>query len=280
MILEQLATAGVQQAHKEDRIAFAAVTPWPGEYICAEGRYLAGDGDSGPEKRAGIFVGPEFGTVSRPDLVAAAREAGDAGFDVLIACAFNYEAHASEFNRLGRIPVLKARMNADLHMADELKNTGKGNLFVIFGEPDIDILPVGGDDAGSTPIQVKINGVDVFHPTTGEVRSDGADGIACWFIDTYYNEESFFVRHVYFLGANDPYKALRTTLKGRDRRRRVGVAPQRRLASVRPPGVGTHRRQGHQPPRRRGDEGVPGVNRRVPTLENVPWPAVNSSRRC
>ena len=213
MILEQLATAGVQQAHKEDRIAFAAVTPWPGGYICAEGRYLEGDGDSGPEKRAGIFVGPEFGTVSRPDLVAAAREAGDAGFDVLIACAFNYEAHASEFNRLGRIPVLKARMNADLHMADELKNTGKGNLFVIFGEPDIDILPVGGEGADSTRIQVKINGVDVFHPTTGEVRSDGADGIACWFIDTDYNEESFFVRHAYFLGANDPYKALRTTLK-------------------------------------------------------------------
>ena len=89
----------MQQAHKEDRIAFAAVTPWPGEYICAEGRYREGDGDAGPEERAGIFVGPEFGTVARPDLVAAAREAGDAGFDVLIACAFNYEAHASEFNR-------------------------------------------------------------------------------------------------------------------------------------------------------------------------------------
>ena len=213
MILEQLATAGVQQAHKEDRIGFAAVTPWPGEYICAEGRYREGDGDAGPEKRAGIFVGPEFGTVARPDLVAAAREAGDAGFDVLIACAFNFEAHASEFNRLGRIPVLKARMNADLHMAGELKNTGKGNLFVVFGEPDIDILPVGEEEAVSTRIQVKINGVDVFHPTTGEVRSDDADGIACWFIDTDYNEESFFVRHAYFLGANDPYKALKTTLK-------------------------------------------------------------------
>ena len=212
-ILEQLATAGVQQAHKEDRIAFTAVTPWPGEYICADGRYREGDGQSGPEKRAGVFVGPEFGTVSRPDLAAAAREAGDGPFDVLIACAFNYEAHASEFNRAGRLPILKARMNADLHMAKELKNTGKGNLFVIFGEPDIEILSVGGNDAGGAHLQVKIKGVDVFHPTTGEVRSDGADGIACWFIDTDYNEESFFVRHAYFLGANDPYKALKTTLK-------------------------------------------------------------------
>ncbi len=213
MILENLKTAGVQQAHKGDKITFTALTPWPGDLICAEGRYIEGGSDeeesaAGPEKRAAIFIGPEFGTVSRPDLVAAAREAGDADFDVLIACAFNYDAHSSEFDKLGRIPVLKARMNADLHMADDLKNTGKGNLFVIFGEPDIDIL-----DAEGGQIQVKVNGVDVFHPQTGEVRSDGPEGIACWFIDTDYNEESFFVRHAYFLGANDPYKALKTTLK-------------------------------------------------------------------
>ncbi len=208
MILENLKTAGVQQAHKEDKINFTSLTPWPGYLVCAEGRYHEGDSDSGAEKRAAVFIGPEFGTVSRPDLVAAAREAGDAGFDVLITCAFNYDAHSSEFNKLGRIPVLKAHMNADLHMADDLKNTGKGNLFVIFGEPDIEIL-----EAEGGQIQVKVNGVDVFHPNTGEVRSDGAEGIACWFIDTDYNEESFFVRHAYFLGANDPYKSLKTTLK-------------------------------------------------------------------
>lgn len=212
MILENLKIAGVQQAHKEDKIAFTSLTPWPGELICAEGRYTEGGEESGAEKRAAIFVGPEFGTVSRPDLVAATREAGDAGFDVLIACAFNYDAHSSEFNKLGRIPVLKARMNADLHMADDLKNTGKGNLFVIFGEPDIDIID-SGSETKPGQLRIKLNGVDVFHPNTGEVRSDGAEGIACWFIDTDYNEESFFVRQAYFLGANDPYKALKTTLK-------------------------------------------------------------------
>jgi adenine-specific DNA-methyltransferase len=204
MILENLKTAGVQQAHKADKVTFIALTRWPGDLVCAEGRYMEGD----TEKRAAIFIGPEFGTVQRQDLVLAAREAGDADFDVLIACAFNYEAHTTEFNKLGRIPVLKARMNADLHMSDDLKNTGKGNLFVIFGEPDIAVLP---EKDGR--IRVKVNGVDVFHPNTGEVRSDGADGIACWFIDTDYNEESFFVRHAYFLGANDPYSALKTTLK-------------------------------------------------------------------
>lgn len=221
IILENLRTAGVQQAHKQDRISFTSLTPWPGSYVCGEGRYIEGrgEGESGAEKRAAIFIGPEFGTVSRPDLVSAAKEAGDAGFDVLVACAFNYDAHSSEFEKLGRIPVLKARMNADLHMAEDLKNTGKGNLFVIFGEPDITILdaatdqPLKAGERATGELKVKVNGVDVFDPSTGEVRSDGADGIACWFIDTDYNEESFFVRHAYFLGANDPYKSLKTTLK-------------------------------------------------------------------
>ncbi len=239
MILENLRIAGVQQAHKEDRITFTSLMPWPGKYVCADGRYVeggvsesfpidrpsppqgGGEGGRRPydgatpnattqptEKRAAIFIGPEFGTVSRPDLVTAAREAADGGYDVLIACAFNFEAHATEFNKLGRVPVLKARMNADLHMSEDLKNTGKGNLFVIFGEPDLDLTTT-----TDGQLQVKIKGVDVFHPSTGEVRSDGPDGIACWFIDTDYNEESFFVRHAYFLGQNDPYSALKTTLK-------------------------------------------------------------------
>jgi adenine-specific DNA-methyltransferase len=211
MILENLKAGGVQQAHKEDKISFTSLVPWPGRFICAEGKYLeGGEGGNGArvERRAGVFIGPEFGTVSRPDLVEAARECADAGFDVLIACAFNYDVHTTEFSNLGRIPVLKARMNADLHMAEDLKSTGKGNLFVIFGEPDIEIL-----NAADDQIQVKVKGVDVFHPQTGEIRSDGPEGIACWFLDTDYNEESFFVRHAYFLGANDPYKALKTTLK-------------------------------------------------------------------
>ena len=208
MVLDHLKTAGVQQAHKEDRITFSSVQPWPGDLISAEGAFYEGGRDFGSKRRAGIFIGPEFGTVSRPDLVQAAREAAEAGFDILISLAFSYDSRSTELARLGVVPILKARMNADLHMAADLKNTGKGNLFVIFGEPDVDIL-----DAQDGQIQVKLNGVDVYHPNTGEIRSDNADGIACWFIDTDYNEESFFVRHAYFLGANDPYKSLKTTLK-------------------------------------------------------------------
>ena len=223
MVLSNLKTAGAQQKNKDDRIEFISLEPWPGEgYVVAVGIYLEG----GKPRRAGIFVGPEFGTVTRVDLVEAAREAGDANFDVLIACAFNYDAPASEFGKLGRINVLKARMNADLHMAEDLKNTGKGNLFVIFGEPDVDVLDTRGnsirkydgkrdiiDVPAGEELVVRIKGVDVFDPSTGEIRSDDPDDIACWFIDTDYNEESFFVRHAYFLGANDPYKALKTTLK-------------------------------------------------------------------
>ena len=158
-------------------------------------------------RRAGIFIGPEYGTVSRADLVDAAREAADAGFDIVIACAFNFEAHAQEFHRLGRIPILHARMNADLHMAGDLK-AGGGNLFVVFGEPDIDLMEEG------DRLRVELKGVDIFRPQTGEVESSDADDIACWFIDTDYSGESFFVRQAYFPGADVPYKQLRATLKG------------------------------------------------------------------
>ena len=204
LILDALRKSGVQQAHREDRLEFEALSPWPGQYVCAVGTYAEGS----ETRRAGVFVGPEFGTVARADLVTAAREAADAGLDTLVACAFSFEAHASGFETLGRVRVLKARMNADLHMAADLANTGSGNLFVVFGEPDIEIL-----DAGDGQVQVQIRGVDVFDPSTGEVRSDDTDGIACWFVDTDYNEEAFFVRHAYFLGAGDPYKSLKTTLK-------------------------------------------------------------------
>ncbi len=203
-ILENLKKAGVQQGDKADKITFTSLTPgWGGEWIVAEGRYMEGE----TERRAGIFIGPEYGTVQRADLVAAAREAADGGFDILIACAFNFDAHTAEFRKLGRVPVLHARMNPDLHMAGDLK-AGGGNLFVVFGEPDIEVRQEG------DKLRVELKGVDIFRPATGEVVSSEPDDIACWFIDTDYNEESFFVRHAYFPGADVPYKQLKTTLKG------------------------------------------------------------------
>lgn len=205
MVLAHLRSAGVHQQEKRDTIHFNSIEPWPGNYIAAEGHYADG---GAVEKRAAILIGPEFGTLTRSQITAAAREASDARFDVLIACAFNFDAQATDLNRLGPLAILKARMNPDLHMAEDLKNTGKGNLFVVFGEPDVEIL-----DAPGGEIKVKVHGVDVFDPSTGEIRSDDVKGIAAWFIDTDYDEESFFVRHAYFLGANDPYKSLKTALK-------------------------------------------------------------------
>ncbi len=211
MVLDHLRTAGVHQTQKKDGINFTSLTPWPGDHIGAEGRYMEGNpGEGQTERRAGILIGPEFGTLARTDLTAAAREASDARFDVLIACAFNYDAHAAELVKLGPMPILKARMNPDLHMADDLKNTGRGNLFVVFGEPDLKVEPVPGMP---DHVQVRILGVDVFDPQSGAVRSGDTDNIATWFIDTDYNDESFFVRHAYFLGANDPYKSLKAALR-------------------------------------------------------------------
>ncbi|ANL23172.1 DNA methylase N4/N6 domain-containing protein [Rhizobium sp. N113] len=205
MVIAHLKSAGVHQQAKADTIHFNSIEPWPGVFIAAEGRYSDG---GQTEKRAAILIGPEFGTLTRSQITAAAREASDARFDVLIACAFNFDAQATDLNRLGPLAILKARMNPDLHMAEDLKNTGKGNLFVVFGEPDVEIL-----DAEGGEIKVKVHGIDVFDPSTGDIRSDDVKGIAAWFIDTDYNDESFFVRHAYFLGANDPYKSLKTALK-------------------------------------------------------------------
>jgi adenine-specific DNA-methyltransferase len=201
-IMENLAKAGVHQQDKKDAIRFDTLTAWDGQWIAAEGQYMEGD----TPRRAGVFIGPEYGTVSRADLVDAAREAADGGFDIVIACAFNFEAHAQEFHRLGRIPILHARMNADLHMAGDLK-AGGGNLFVVFGEPDIELIEEG------DRLRVELKGVDIFRPQTGLVESSDADDIACWFIDTDYSGESFFVRQAYFPGADVPYKQLRATLK-------------------------------------------------------------------
>lgn len=206
IVMDYLKSEGVKQQAKGDRITFESLTPWPGNFIGASGTFI--EGESGPERRAAILIGPEYGTVGRQDIVAAAREAVDARFDVLIACAFNFDAHSSELGSLGSLNILKARINPDMHMSDELKNTGRGNMFVVFGEPDVEVL-----DDGSPEIRVKVNGVDVFDPNTGDIRSNDTKGIAAWFIDTDYNEESFFVRHAYFLGANDPYKSLKSALQ-------------------------------------------------------------------
>ncbi|SFP07900.1 site-specific DNA-methyltransferase [Qipengyuania nanhaisediminis] len=214
MVLENLKRSGVQQRAKDDKLVFESMKLWPGEWIVAEGTVrqkslTEAEGEeeteAGPTRRAAIFVGPEYGTITRPQVVAAAREAQENGFDILIAAAFNFDAHAGEVTKMGPLTVLQARINPDLHMPD-LANTGAGNLFTVFGEPDIQVH-VEGDGM----VSIEVMGVDMYKG--GQIESGDADDIAVWFIDTDYNYESFFVRHAYFPGANDPYKALKTTLK-------------------------------------------------------------------
>jgi len=205
MVLENLRVAGVQQTNKNERIKFDSIEPFCGNgYIVAEGKYRRGE----KIVRAGIFVGSEFSTVMRPDLIAAGKEAKNFGFDELITCAFNYGPFVADEEKLGTLKFIKARMNSDLHMAGDLKKTANANLFVVFGEPDVEI-----SDVGDGKIQVEVKGIDIFKPSTGGVVSSDTDGIACWFVDTDYNQESFFVRQVYFCGQKNPYESLKNTLK-------------------------------------------------------------------
>ena len=240
MILENLKTAGVQQAHKEDRITFTSLTPWPGDLVCAEGRYHGG---RGRERRAAIFIGPEFGTVTRPISSPAAREAGDAGFDVLIACAFNYDAHATEFSKLGRIPVLKARMNADLHMAEDLKNTGKGNLFVIFGEPDID------DPARPRTASSGSRSTASMSSTPAPARSAATAPRHRLLVHRHRLQRGELLRPPRLLPRRQrPLQGAEDHAQGRDRRGRLGHAQQRHLAPLRQARIRPDRGEGHQPP--------------------------------
>ena len=174
----------------------------------AAGEFAAPGGKS---LRVAVCIGPQYGTVG-PELVKeAAKEAVQGlGHDVLVVCGFAFDPHVSEeVKRYGRLQVLPAKMNPDLLMGDELlKKTGTGNLFMVFGEPDVELKPL-----KDGKIQVVVRGVDVYDPTTQQIRSHSTDDIACWFIDTDYNGESFFVRHAYFTGADQPYEKLKRALK-------------------------------------------------------------------
>lgn len=208
MILDNLKKAGVQNTKKGERLKFDRLEPYAGEWLHAEGEYTDSEERS---YRVAVCIGPEHGTVSPLLVKEAAKEAVQGvGFDLLIVCGFAFDPHVSEeVKRYGKLNVLPCRMNPDLVMGDELlKKTGAGNLFMVFGEPDIDLKK---NKEGS--ITAEIKGLDIYDPTTGQIRSSSTDDLACWFIDTNYNGESFFVRHAYFTGADQPYEKLKKALK-------------------------------------------------------------------
>lgn len=222
-VLENLRAAGVQNTFKGERLNFESLETYPGDgTIQAHGTLTDA---TGVVRTVAVAIGPEHGTVSPEMVKDAAREAlKGVGFDLLVYCGFSFEAYTSETarefapsgsgfiaaeeeRRIGKLRVLLTRMNPDLAMSQELlKTTGAGNLFTVFGEPDIAITELDGSYV------VQVNGVDVYDPTTGQVRSASVDDIACWFIDTNYDGEQFFVRHVYFTGADKPYEKLQSAL--------------------------------------------------------------------
>jgi len=211
-IIENLKKAGVQNTVKNERLKFDSLEPYAGVWIQAAGTYT----ESGKARRVAVSIGPEYGTVGPEQVKESAKEAVQGvGFDLLIVCGFAFDPHVSEeARRYGQLTVLTARMNPDLAMGEELlKKTGAGNLFMVFGEPDIAVKRVGATRESPGKLTVTIKGVDVYDPTTGQIRSNGTDDIACWFVDTSYNGESFFVRQAYFTGAEEPYERLKRALR-------------------------------------------------------------------
>ena len=208
MILENLKKSGVQNTIKNERIKFEQLNSYAGQNIQATGEYIDKDGKT---KRVAVSIGPQYGTVGPEQVKEAAKEAVQGiGFDVLIICGFAFDPHVSEeARRYGNLTVLITRMTPELYMGDELlKITGAGNLFMVFGEPDVII-----NKQKDGKFTVEIKGLDIYDPTTGQVRSNSTNDIACWFIDTDYNGESFFVRHAYFTDGADRFERLKRTLR-------------------------------------------------------------------
>jgi adenine-specific DNA-methyltransferase len=225
-ILANLRTAGIQNGRRGERLEFDTVETYAAAYIQAVGERDSTAAEDEVPRRVGITIGPQYGTVGPSFIKDAAREANRAGdLDLLCVLAFAFDpsvlgsgdpeyvtseegfANVAAERRLGRVPVLLVRMNADLVMGEELKKTGAGNLFTVFGEPDIEISRDGDE------LSVILHGVDVYDPNTGELRSNEIDQIALWMIDSAYDGESFFVRHCYFTGGQDPYKRLKVALR-------------------------------------------------------------------
>ena len=207
-VIDHLRKAGVTNTKKGERLKFDRLDSYAGEWLHAEGEYTDADRE---QHTVAVSIGPEHGTVGPEQVKDAAKEAvRGVGFDVLVVCGFAFDAHVGEeTRRYGKLTILPAKMDMSLAMGDDvLKKTGTENLFMVFGEPDIEMRR-----DGDGKVVVEVRGVDVFDPTTGQVRSSSTDDIACWFIDTNYNEESFFVRHAYFLGADEPYDKLKRTLR-------------------------------------------------------------------
>ena len=205
-ILEHLKTGGVQNRLKKQRITFDWLEELPGEWLHAEGVHTDPDGDT---QSIAISIGPEYVTLGNQWINEAAKEAvrRTLKFDLLIVAAFDFESYtAGEDMRMGSLTILPVKMGHEL-MVRELKNTGEGNLFTVIGEPDVEIV-----DHKDGTYAVKLLGVDVYDPKKGLTFSDTPEDIACWFIDTAYNGEAFFVRHAYFTGADEPYKHLKRAL--------------------------------------------------------------------
>jgi adenine-specific DNA-methyltransferase len=229
-ILEHVKKAGVQNGYRNERLEFESVEPVSGRILTAVG--IRRGAEEGTPARVGIALGPEYGTVDSLFIKNAAREALRFGkIDLMLILGFAFDANATEATNeinekrgefsvvqerhVGKMTVLTVRMSPDLAMGDELANTGSGNLFTVFGEPDIEVT-----ETSDGQLVAEIKGLDIYNPTTGDVRAEGPDDIMMWSVDTDYDAEAFIVRHVYFSGENgkptglNPYERLGKALKG------------------------------------------------------------------
>lgn len=207
-VVMHLRTAGVQTGQKGARVEFENLDILPsGPEVQAAGEYKTDEG----LKKVAVAIGPEFGSID-DDFILSAVAVAKRFAKLLVVAATSFDASAfSVDEEQNGVRVMRVKINPDLSMGDLLKKTGSGNLFIAFGEPQVEVKEK------KDGITVEVKGVDVYDPVKGEIRSSGngdpEHDIAAWFIDTNYSGEAFFVNHAYFLGGNKPYEKIQKALR-------------------------------------------------------------------
>jgi adenine-specific DNA-methyltransferase len=158
--------------------------------------------------RFAVSIGPRYGPITRGQVDDALDNAY--GYELVVFAGFTATAEVQTFlgkGRAGRYNVVLLEANADLLVADLLKNTRASQTFRLFAAPDVAAHrhPEG--------VYIDLRGVDVYDAGKGEATARTLNDIAAWFLDHDYDGEVFHVNQAFFPKAN-AWEALARALKG------------------------------------------------------------------
>jgi len=179
-------------------------------FVHAEGEVS----QNGVKVRIAVSFGPRYGPVTARQVDEAIRTSYRFGFDALILAGFAFDPEAQATIQKNPIPRLKihlSHISPDVIVGDLLKATKGSQLFTVFGQPDVRV------EKGADGFVVKLLGVDIYDPETGEVHSTSSGEIPAWFLDEDYDGYTFRICQAFFpkeATAKNPWDRLENALRG------------------------------------------------------------------